>query len=458
MLNISLNSVSRYIDRDRFSSLQMVEGRTSGRVLLRLLLIFSLLFLVCLFLPWTQHIRATGKVTTLQPNQRPQVINTVIGGQITSWNVREGDFVEAGDTILRLTETKDEYFDTSLLDRTRTQVLAKEMSVQSYQAKIDALGDQMQALRESGRLRTEQARNKLRQAELKVASDSMDLEATRLNTKVAEQQYRRMEELYEQGLKSLTDLENRRVTFQEAQAKLISAENKLLASRNDVINAQVELNAIQAKLRDDLAKASSDRYSALSGQFEAEGEVAKLENTYSNYERRTDLYVVRAPQAGYVTEIVAAGIGETVSAGETVVTIVPSDYTLAVEIYVRPIDLPLLDKGQPVNIQFDGWPSIVFSGWPNTSYGTYQGRVVAIDRVINTTTGEYRVMVAPDNTTDDDWPDALRAGAGATALVLLKDVPIWYELWRKINGFPPDLYQPESANAPAAPPKIKVPK
>ncbi|WP_116126852.1 HlyD family secretion protein [Lewinella sp. IMCC34183] len=456
MLNISLNSVGRYIDRTRYTSLNHVESRASGRVLLRLLLIFSGLFVVCLFLPWTQHIRATGTVTTLQPNQRPQMVETVIGGQIANWHVREGAFVEAGDTILRLTETKDQYFDTSLLDRTRSQVLAKEMSVQSYQSKIGALGDQMSALRESGRLRTEQARNKLRQAELTVASDSMDLEATRLNTQVAEQQYRRMEELYDQGLKSLTDLENRRVVYQEAQAKLISAENQLLASRNDVINAQVELNAIQAKLRDDLAKASSDMFTARSGQFDAEAGVAKLESEFSNYERRTDLYIVRAPQAGYVTEIMAAGIGETVSPGQQVVTIVPANYDLAVEIYVRPIDLPLLDSGQTVNIQFDGWPSIVFSGWPGTSYGTYRGTVVAIDRVINAS-GQYRVMVAPD-ATDEDWPDALRAGAGATALVLLKDVPIWYELWRKINGFPPDRYVSNADTAPAAPPKIKVPK
>jgi hypothetical protein len=25
----------------------------------------------------------------------------------------------------------------------------------------------------------------------------------------------------------------------------------------------------------------------------------------------------------------------------------------------------------------------------------------------------------------------------------MNDVPIWYELWRRVNGFPPDFYQPE---------------
>jgi len=32
-------------------------------------------------------------------------------------------------------------------------------------------------------------------------------------------------------------------------------------------------------------------------------------------------------------------------------------------------------------------------------------------------------------------------------MVLLKDVPIWYELWRQINGFPPDYYLPKNTNA-----------
>ncbi|MGB3800022.1 MAG: HlyD family efflux transporter periplasmic adaptor subunit [Lewinella sp.] len=456
MLNISLNSVTRHVDRSRLSSLQYVENRKAGRVLLRLLIIFSVLFLIALFLPWTQNVRATGDLTTLRPNERPQVIQSVIGGQIRQWYVREGDLVEAGDTLLWLAETKDAYFDTSLLDRTQSQILSKEMSVQSYDAKIGALADQMQAMRESGRLRTEQARNNLRRAQLTVASDSMDLEATRLNAQVAEEQYERIEDLYDQGLKSLTDLENRRVTYQEAAARLNSAENRLLASRNEVINARVELTAIQAKLRDDLAKASSDRFTAMSGRFDAEAGLAGLENEFSNFERRTDLYYVRAPQAGYVTQIMSAGIGQTLSAGEQILTIVPSQYDLAVELYVRPIDLPLMDIGQEVNIQFDGWPAIVFSGWPNTSYGTYRGKIVAIDRASNVA-GQYRLMVAPDPD-ERDWPDALRVGSGASALILLKNVPIWYELWRKVNGFPPDLYSPGGEAGPPAPPKIKVPK
>jgi hypothetical protein len=31
-------------------------------------------------------------------------------------------------------------------------------------------------------------------------------------------------------------------------------------------------------------------------------------------------------------------------------------------------------------------------------------------------------------------------GSGVMGIALLGDVPIWYELWRQLNGFPPDMY------------------
>jgi adhesin transport system membrane fusion protein len=121
----------------------------------------------------------------------------------------------------------------------------------------------------------------------------------------------------------------------------------------------------------------------------------------------------------------------------------PTNYDMAVETFVDPIDLPLIHKGEKVRIQFDGWPAIIFSGWPNVSYGTYGGEVVAIETFISPN-GKYRILVAPDKE-EERWPEALRVGSGAFTLALLEDVPIWYELWRRLNGFPPDYYQPKDA-------------
>ena len=118
----------------------------------------------------------------------------------------------------------------------------------------------------------------------------------------------------------------------------------------------------------------------------------------------------------------------------------PTQYDLAVETYVEPIDLPLLNIGEKVRIQFDGWPAIVFSGWPNVSYGTYGGKIVAIENFISDN-GKYRVLLAPENE-NNTWPEAIRVGSGAKTMALLNDVPIWFELWRKLNGFPPNYYKP----------------
>ncbi|MFN8331956.1 MAG: hypothetical protein U0T81_12200 [Saprospiraceae bacterium] len=122
----------------------------------------------------------------------------------------------------------------------------------------------------------------------------------------------------------------------------------------------------------------------------------------------------------------------------------PTEAQLAVSIYVKAIDLPLLDTGRKVRIQFDGWPAIVFSGWPGTSYGTYGGIIFAIDKFTDNN-GKFRILVKPDPT-DHPWPTALRVGSGAIGMCLLNNVPIWYELWRKINGFPPDFYYSLKSN------------
>tara|TARA_Y100001935_G_scaffold255663_1_gene270961 strand:+ start:139221 stop:140468 length:1248 start_codon:yes stop_codon:yes gene_type:complete len=391
-----------------------------------------------MLLPWTQNINSRGSITTLSPDQRPQNVHSVIAGQIERWYVREGDYVQKGDTIVHIKEIKDAYFDPLLLERTQQQLEAKKNTIRAYEQKLTAMEHQIKALRTNRQLKLEQLKNYLIQAGLKVQSDSMEVEAAKLNLEIAKQQFDRMKGLYEEGLKSLTDFEKRKLDLQKAEAEMIAKQNKLLTSRNLLINAQIDLNTTEADFEQKIAKAESDMFTAQSNLYGAQAEVAKLENQYSNYQRRNDLYFVTAPQSGYITQSIKSGIGETLKEGEVIVTIMPESYQLAVEMYVRPIDLPLLKTGQKVRIQFDGWPAIVFSGWPNTSFGTYGGEIFAIDRFISAN-GMYRVLVRPDEEAEE-WPEALRYGSGAQSIVLLNEVPIWYEVWRQINGFPPDYY------------------
>lgn len=444
MLNISHNSVNKYFNGERYKSVQKTSDRTYYKYFNRFLLGFALFCFIVLFFPWTQNISGKGQVTTLKPDQRPQTIQSQIPGRIEKWYVQEGDFVQKGDTILEISEIKSDYFDPNLVQRTGEQIKAKSSSVNSYTEKVKALDRQISALYTERILKLEQARNKLLQSKLKVKSDSIDLEAAKTNINIAKRQYDRTLTLQNEGLKAVTDVEEKRLKLQETQAKLISQENKLLASQNEVINAEVEISSIDASYSDKISKAQSDKFTAESGQFDTEAQVSKLENAYSNYEMRNKLKYITAPQNGFINKAIKGGIGETFKEGERLVGIMPAQYDLAVETYVEPIDLPLLHIGEKVRVQFDGWPAIVFSGWPNVSYGTYGGVVVAIENFISEN-GKYRVLLAPDKE-DNNWPEAIRVGSGAKTMALLDDVPVWFELWRQLNGFPPNYYQPQGGN------------
>jgi len=442
MLNISNNQLNKKVDLTRFVSGKKIFTKNYYKALNKFLFVFALIGFIVLFLPWTQNISGQGQVTTLTPSQRPQTIQSQIPGRIEQWFVREGDFVNKGDTILRISEVKSDYFDSKLIERTGDQIVAKSSSVDAYQNKVNALDRQIAALKEERKLKLQQAENKLIQSKLKIEIDSIDFVAAKTNIKIAQKQFERAETLEKEGISSVREVEDKRLKLQETEAKLLLKENKLLASKNELLNAKMEISRINATYIDKISKAQSDMFTAQSNQFDTKAQVSKLENSFSNYQIRNNLLFITAPQNGFINKALKGGIGETFKEGEKLVGIMPSKYDLAVETYVRPIDLPLLHIGEKVRVQFDGWPAIVFSGWPNVSYGTYGAKVVAIENFISENS-KYRVLLAPDES-DHEWPEAIRVGSGARTIALLEDVPIWFELWRQLNSFPPNYYQPEN--------------
>ncbi len=437
MLKISRDQIESSVDKSKFKAFKLI-GDQPGKQITRVLQVAFIVSLAVMFLPWTQNIRAKGYLTAFRPDKRPQSLQSAIPGRIEKWYVQEGDYVQKGDTILHITEIKEEYFDSLLVDRTLGQVEAKEDAIGSYKQKVDALRNQIEALDQTRMNKIAQAKNYLIQAKLKVQTDSIEIDAARTRLQVATDQFERVKSLYNQGLTPLNEFEARNMRYQEAQARWVAAQNKLLASRNDVINAEVELVTLENEYQEKLAKARSDLYSSLTMLYAAEGDVNKLRNQLSNYEFRSGLYWVLAPQDGYITRAAKTGIGEVIKEGEEIVSIMPGNIDLAVEMYIRPIDLPLIRPGNKVRFLFDGWPAVIFSGWPNLSFGTFGGVVAVIDNFANEE-GMYRMLVLPDPE-DTRWPEALRVGSGAQGIALLQDVPIWYEFWRQLNGFPPDYY------------------
>ncbi|MBL7937638.1 MAG: HlyD family efflux transporter periplasmic adaptor subunit, partial [Bacteroidia bacterium] len=417
-------------------SISNIYVKKYSKAIKYLLLAMGISCIVILLMPWTQNVESIGKVTTLNPENRPQTITSRIGGRIEKWFINEGQYVKKNDTIAFISEIKDEYIDPLLISRSEQQIKAKETTLESYEQKVNAVNLQIDALSKTLRLKMEQARNKIIQARIKVITDSIESQTSANNYKVAEEQLKRYEELLNKGVISKTDLENRRIKVQDALAKKTSADNKFMSTKNELLNAEIELNSVQQDYQEKLMKAESDKFSALSALYEGEGSLTKLQNQLANYSMRKGFYYVLAPQDGYITKAYVQGIGEIIKEGDALCSIVPNQSEQAVEMYINPIDLPLIQKGQTIQLVFDGWPAFVFSGWPGVSYGTYSAEIVAFDKVLSDN-GKFRVLA---KNTGEPWPEAIQIGSGVKGFALLNNVPLIYELWRQANGFPPEFY------------------
>lgn len=443
MLNLHKELLSEYeVGEGKLYSIKLINAPHGLRVFRRWLGGIFLFLIACLFLPWQQNIRGSGSVTALSPADRPQSLPSIIAGRIEVWNINEGDFVNKDDTLIIISEVKEKYLDTGLLGRLAEQIEAKEENIQAKQNKMLALQQQITFLQSGLKFSLDKARNKVKVAKLKVLSDSANFIAARTDYLFAQDQYRRADSLFQKGLLPLNQLQNRNQKLQDANYKMIAAENAYNGALNEFINAQIELNSLEAEYFEKISKAESDRNQTASELFESQGELAKLRNEFSNMTVRQGFYVIRAPLDAYVVRATKMGIGETVKEGEELMILQPAYPELAVEVYIRALDLPVVYIGAPVRIQFEGWPALVFSGWPTASVGTFGGIVKAVDRVAGVD-GKFRMLVVPDST-DYEWPRQIRVGSGVYAWTMLNNVPVWYEIWRQLNSFPPDL-TPNSA-------------
>lgn len=399
--------------------------------------------IITLFLPWTQNIKVKGNVTSLYQSQRPQQLNSPIPGRIIKWNVKNGDYVKKGDTLLQLSEIKDDYLDPLLVQRTQEQVDAKKGVREYYEAKVGTAKNQLEALNASRDLKLNQVKIKIIQLNSKLIGEQAELEAAKNELKLSEDQFARQKKMYDEGLVSLTQFQQRSISYQNSIAKKTAYENKVAQTQQEILNTQIEQNSVTQDYNEKLSKIEGERFQSM-GQIEgSDGDIAKLQNQVANYKARQGLYFIIASQDGQIVSLNKAGIGEVLKDGENIGTVVPTNVDYAVEIYIKPVDLPLVKEGQRVMSIFDGFPAIVFSGWPDSSYGTFAGKVVAVESNISAN-GMFKALIIEDEK-EKKWPPKIKMGTGVQGIAILNDVPIWYELWRNINGFPPDYYEVTNA-------------
>lgn len=223
----------------------------------------------------------------------------------------------------------------------------------------------------------------------------------------------------------------------------LNAERAAMLSRYEAAKAATEtaqLNLDRKKRLLDQGLASRSEYEAAKIKVkelrakEAEAQAA-LTKTDTIVERQSS-QLVTAPRRGIVIDIQAGDTSTFVKAGQRLATFVPTDVELAAELYISGLDAALVSPGRKVRLEFEGWPAVQFGGWPAAAVGTFGGIVTAVDPAASPN-GKFRVLVAEDP--EDPWPDGqyLRLGSRASGWILLNEVRLGYEVWRRLNGFPP---------------------
>jgi multidrug resistance efflux pump len=435
-----------------FPVMQMVRTgriiRLCGRITFVAL---AIAIVAMIFVPWRQTARGVGTVVALDPQERPQPVRSPSKGVVSyvKPGLREGSFVEKDDLVLRLTPFAAE--GVAQLD---TQIMTMESMESSALSSLEVAKQAAELQVRSGESMSRSlqqdylaANEKWEQAKNEVTILQAEYEDKMNQLSIAEQ-------VAEKGLVPQEELFTKRKMAASAKAKVLKAENAvqelwaMLSSKEEEIiskNQEIDIKNRSAnqKVLEQMQKINS-----------IEKEILDLRNKRSELDRLE----IRAPRSGRIQQWYGLEGSDTIKEGDQLFVIVPETDQLAVELSVSGNDMPLIQEGDRVRLQFEGWPAVQFVGWPSVAIGTFGGKV---NRVYPTddAKGNFRVVVTPDNhfAREDGWPDDryLRQGVRANGWVLLRKVRLGYEIWRQLNGFPPTVEKEPSKDSGT---KIKLPK
>ncbi len=412
--------------------------RFSSRLAIKLVLLF---LLIIAFVPWTQTITVSGQLSAYSPFERPQDIEAQITGRIKKWHIYEGVRVRQGDLIVELEDYDPNFMAPDLLSFLDQRKKALEQTRQAALGRAEQLDKRIKEMQNLVKAAVPSAQARVVEAESKVRESYQRVEAAKIAVATAEINIDRHKQLAEQGLVSQRELE---LTIQSAiasKADLQGALANLRAAEQGMKALSFGRDQVSAEVLQRLLDAEAARDASVAEAAKAADQVADVSLRMSNATQRRIASRILAPIDGTVVKMAEAGTGETVRQGDKIVRLSPASSDKAIEMMADGIDAPLLNVGRKVRILFYGIPAIPLPAWPELMAGTYSGVIKVIDQV-DDGKGNFRFWVVPDPE-DRPWPEQahVRQGTKAMGWVILNRVPLWYELWRRFNLFPPDYQE-----------------
>ena len=442
-------------------ALRLARSSRLVRQIARVLFLMLLLMVALLvFAPWQQSVSGTGNVIAFAPLERQQTIGAPIKGRIVRWGegIVENARVVKGQLIAEIRDLDQEYSDRlqqqlvhteETVRATRDQIRANHDALDAARRLIDVYQRQEQTYTQVKREITAAQDAYVAGAEEKVTSVREALSVEEAAVPQLQQEFERLKQLHAEGNIALQKVQEVEAKLNSALAKVKKAKADVAAAEKDLDGKRKDREAYIHKAQVDIDYAHGLYQKSLADASKAEGEIAKAQSELAKAEKELremerkiavqSNQLLTAPLDGFVVQITPNFGSAILKEGDPICTIVPDTQDRAVQIWLSGNDAPLVHAGHSVRLQFEGWPAVQFSGWPSVAVGTFGGEVVSIDAT-DDGQGKFRVLVRPDST-DAPWPEEryLRQGVRANGWVLLEVVPLWWEVWRRLNGFPPAL-------------------
>lgn len=457
-------------------------SRHARRIALALFLGLLAMFVLVMFAPWQQSLPGQGDVVAYAPLERQQAIEAPIKGRIVQWG--EG-IIENARVVKNQTIAEMQDLDPLLVGRLQSQLAATEQQVEAAKSQLAAsqrsqeatkaivasYAAQITAYTEVKRQVLAAADAYIENARQKVIAEEQHLIEQEASFAQVEADYKRQKQLYEEMIASQLKFQEAERKYKEGQAKVAKAKAYVQAAKDELTGKERDRDAKAQKAQVDIDYAIALHGKAMGDVAKTDSDVAKSQADLSKTEKdltdmrikvaRQESQTIVAPMDGFIVQITPNQGGRMLKEGDPLCVIVPDTTDRAVQLWLSGNDAPLVEPGRHVRLQFEGWPAVQIAGWPSVAVGTFGGKVISIDST-DDGKGKFRILVRPDDSDDDwpgsEWPDArfLRQGVRANGWVVLNRVPMWFEVWRRMNAFPPvvSFEKDDAKKKDAKPPKV----
>lgn len=296
---------------------------------------------------------AQGRLITTTPTIVIQSLNTAV---IRTLDVHVGDVVEK-DQILA---TLDPTFTSADLSQLAKQNIAKAAQLRRIRAELEEKAFQAKPEEgPEGRLQ-EQVHNQRKKILMQTRQLTDDKNAA-LRAKLALNSVQ--QEGQERQLKLHRDMEGsiaRLPQKEDHRLRILDAQKVRFQAADAIANLKAEAEVTVTELKQnesDWLRFVAERKGQLMEQeVVLRNELEKIAEDFNKAKRLNDLVSLRAPQRGIVLKMAERSVGSVIQPAEPLLTLVPLDSVIEVEVEVEARDIGRIRIGDTVRVKLDAFP------------------------------------------------------------------------------------------------------